>query len=415
MSEYNFDTKKEQVLKLRRSKKIPLIIGAAIAVFLIIVIGVIISIKVYSTETGTSLQEQLDLGNKYLNELNYEQAIIAYETAIEIDPMGVDAYLGLADTYEKQGNYDKTLEVLQLGYENTKSDLILREIERIETLISEGANTQMNPGELELDSEYPVAVPGRVVEGIYHNPYYEYPLSVEDKEYINQIIEQAELGNYEVALDMLDNDRLISIVEMFANGESYINTIVDDKKVHISINLLDNSKVDFIVLPIDSGTGYLFSKRNNTDKTETYGYGECKEGVFWGEYSWKQIVVRILSYENQEESISMQVTEGRATLNNGLFDGETTDLIKINNNSSVSTYVRRFNMGLTEYSDLQEYDSESCTVVWGYMNGEKMQIRQSYSVEEIEELFDTQRYTITSDLMYEDYCEIDGGWRYYYW
>lgn len=415
MSEYNFDTKKEQVLKLRRSKKIPLIIGAAIAVFLIIVIGVIISIKVYSTETGTSLQEQLDLGNKYLNELNYEQAIIAYETAIEIDPMSVDAYLGLADTYEKQGNYDKTLEVLQLGYENTKSDLILREIERIETLISEGANTQMNPGELELDSEYPVAVPGRVVEGIYHNPYYEYPLSVEDKEYINQIIEQAELGNYEVALDMLDNDRLISIVEMFANGESYINTIVDDKKVHISINLLDNSKVDFIVLPIDSGTGYLFSKRNNTDKTETYGYGECKEGVFWGEYSWKQIVVRILSYENQEESISMQVTEGRATLNNGLFDGETTDLIKINNNSSVSTYVRRFNMGLTEYSDLQEYDSESCTVVWGYMNGEKMQIRQSYSVEEIEELFDTQRYTITSDLMYEDYCEIDGGWRYYYW
>lgn len=415
MSEYKCDTKKEQAIKLRRSKKIPLIIGAAVAVFLIIIIGVIISIKVYSTETGTSLQEQLDLGNKYLNELNYEQAIIAYETAIEIDPMSVDAYLGLADTYEKQGNYDKTLEVLQLGYENTKSDLILREIERIETLISEGANTQMNPGELELDSEYPVAVPGRVVEGIYHNPYYEYPLSVEDKEYINQIIEQAELGNYEVALDMLDNDRLISIVEMFANGESYINTIVDDKKVHISINLLDNSKVDFIVLPIDSGTGYLFSKRNNTDKTETYGYGECKEGVFWGEYSWKQIVVRILSYENQEESISMQVTEGRATLNNGLFDGETTDLIKINNNSSVSTYVRRFNMGLTEYSDLQEYDSESCTVVWGYMNGEKMQIRQSYSVEEIEELFDTQRYTITSDLMYEDYCEIDGGWRYYYW
>lgn len=36
--------------------------------------------------SGRRLQEQLRLGEKYLTELDYEQAIAAYRAAIEIDP-----------------------------------------------------------------------------------------------------------------------------------------------------------------------------------------------------------------------------------------------------------------------------------------------------------------------------------------
>ena len=44
-------------------------------------------------------QEQYDLGIRYLNEGNYEEAIIAFTAAIEIDQKNVVAYLGRAEAY----------------------------------------------------------------------------------------------------------------------------------------------------------------------------------------------------------------------------------------------------------------------------------------------------------------------------
>ncbi len=51
-----------------------------------------------SVET-MSVADYLDLGNKYLSEGNYEEAIIAFTAAIDIDPNNTDAYLGRARTY----------------------------------------------------------------------------------------------------------------------------------------------------------------------------------------------------------------------------------------------------------------------------------------------------------------------------
>ena len=44
-------------------------------------------------------QEQYDLGVRFLSEGNYEEAIIAFTAAIEIDPKQPEGYLGLADAY----------------------------------------------------------------------------------------------------------------------------------------------------------------------------------------------------------------------------------------------------------------------------------------------------------------------------
>ena len=44
-------------------------------------------------------QEQYDLGVRYLSEGNYEEAIVAFTAAIEIDPNRKEAYNGLADAY----------------------------------------------------------------------------------------------------------------------------------------------------------------------------------------------------------------------------------------------------------------------------------------------------------------------------
>ena len=49
-------------------------------------------------------QEQYDLGMRYLNDGNYQEAVIAFEAAIEIDPKRSEAYLGAADAYVELGD-----------------------------------------------------------------------------------------------------------------------------------------------------------------------------------------------------------------------------------------------------------------------------------------------------------------------
>ena len=46
-------------------------------------------------------QAKYDLGVRYLSEGKYEEAILAFTAAIEIDPKRAEAFLGRGDTYEK--------------------------------------------------------------------------------------------------------------------------------------------------------------------------------------------------------------------------------------------------------------------------------------------------------------------------
>lgn len=50
-------------------------------------------------------QEQYDLGVRYLSEGNYEEAILAFSAAIEIDPKQAPAYVGRGDAYFAMGDY----------------------------------------------------------------------------------------------------------------------------------------------------------------------------------------------------------------------------------------------------------------------------------------------------------------------
>lgn len=67
----------------------------------------------------SSAQEHIDLGRIYLTELSYEKAVLEFTEAIEIEPLNADAYLGLAEAYAGMGDTEKTIEVLEEGYEKT--------------------------------------------------------------------------------------------------------------------------------------------------------------------------------------------------------------------------------------------------------------------------------------------------------
>ena len=66
-------------------------------------------------EKTPTWQEQYDLGQRYLTEGNYEEAILAFTAAIEIDPKRPEAYLSLADAYEASGDPDAARKTLEDG------------------------------------------------------------------------------------------------------------------------------------------------------------------------------------------------------------------------------------------------------------------------------------------------------------
>lgn len=74
-------------------------------VCLVLCVIALISTVACGQETPT-WQEQYDLGIRYLSEGNYEEAIIAFTAAIEIDPKRPEGYSGLANTYIAMGDYD---------------------------------------------------------------------------------------------------------------------------------------------------------------------------------------------------------------------------------------------------------------------------------------------------------------------
>ena len=59
------------------------------------------------------------MGIRYLNDGDYEEAVIAFTAAIEIDPMQVDTYYALANTYIAQNDFEQAREILVKGVEKT--------------------------------------------------------------------------------------------------------------------------------------------------------------------------------------------------------------------------------------------------------------------------------------------------------
>lgn len=77
-------------------------------------------------------QEQYDLGVRYLSESNCEEAIIAFTAAIEIDSRQAAAYEQLSYAYQEIGDLDRSIEVLQTGYEATGDDGLLERLELLQ-------------------------------------------------------------------------------------------------------------------------------------------------------------------------------------------------------------------------------------------------------------------------------------------
>lgn len=142
------------------------------AVFCFLVLMVLLC----SCKAQPTWQEQYDLGMRYLTESNYEQAILAFTAAIEINPNQAGAYVGradayvgwgdvagenyliqaqndyeqalrlddsiadvylyLAEIYTQQGENEKAIDLLLRGYEITGDERLYQEVKEQQTELS---------------------------------------------------------------------------------------------------------------------------------------------------------------------------------------------------------------------------------------------------------------------------------------
>ena len=144
-----------------------------------LVLAVLLLAACATADRPLTAQELLDLGEKYLLELDYEQALVQFIKLIEIEPMNIRGYLGgtdayvhlaqmqeaedwlakgieatdnknlplvlsgvqkseieayiaLAEAYEAEGWYDKALELLRRVFEETGDEIIGRKLGIVE-------------------------------------------------------------------------------------------------------------------------------------------------------------------------------------------------------------------------------------------------------------------------------------------
>lgn len=100
-------------------------------------------------------QEQYDLGIKYLTEGNYEEAIIAFTAAIDIDPKRPEAYAGLSDAYTSIGDVENAKKALEDGFAATGDEALKNRL---------GEDTPDPSGQEEILDEH-----GRVIRTNYYD------------------------------------------------------------------------------------------------------------------------------------------------------------------------------------------------------------------------------------------------------
>ncbi len=75
--------------------------------------------------------EQLKLGNRYLEEMEYEQAVVAFTKTIEIAPQEVDAYIGTSKAYAALESYRDAVTILDVGYVQTTAFEIMEQGKKV--------------------------------------------------------------------------------------------------------------------------------------------------------------------------------------------------------------------------------------------------------------------------------------------
>ncbi len=105
------------------------------------------------SSTGTTWQEQYDLGMQYLTDGDYEAAIVAFTAAIEIDAKDIQAYTGLIQAYIGTGDYESAVSAAEQGakvLDDSGQDQVDSALEKFTAALLTLGELCLNEGQYEL-------------------------------------------------------------------------------------------------------------------------------------------------------------------------------------------------------------------------------------------------------------------------
>ena len=151
----------------KHTKRIITIAAVLIAVITASIIG---TVAIQATPANR-VKRQLRLAQKYLNELNYEQAVLAYKEAISIDPKCEQAYFAIADIYIKTNEEEKAVEILEQARANIQTELLTAKLDEVRrqtaaaraddgsTVQNNGQNSNQGTSPTQAATEAPTTAP----------------------------------------------------------------------------------------------------------------------------------------------------------------------------------------------------------------------------------------------------------------
>lgn len=239
----------------------------------------------YLNSDGVKVRKQLDLGQKYLNELDYEQAIASYEAVLDIDKENVDAYLGIAEAYVGLEDYEGAVDILKTGYELTANEVIKGRIDEYQKVLDEiAAEEARKKAEEAKRKEEEQRRKERESFAVVLKPIYEAIIS----------------GNIEMAFEQMQGDAYISIASEYSNGE-------------INQPYYNPENVDFEVMK----NGIAIYMSNDIEGIQSFCYcGDFAGGIREGTGDW----LCCASYE-KESANAIYSGEMKNDLPNGNWQG----------------------------------------------------------------------------------------------
>lgn len=124
-------------------KKRIIIIAISAVVLIGAIFGVAALLSNDSVDRPLTVAQLLDLGEKYLLESNYEQALVQFHRVIEIEPMNPRGYTRAAEAYIGLGQLDRAEQILHQGFDMTGD----AEIQRMLDVFQSDPPTQDQPEE----------------------------------------------------------------------------------------------------------------------------------------------------------------------------------------------------------------------------------------------------------------------------
>ena len=247
-------------------------------------------------ETAPTWQEQYDLGIRYLSEGNYEEAIIAFTAAIEIDPKQVDTYAKAAEVYQAMGDLDTAIAILEQGIGATGDPALSEAL----------AQMQRKPwGRAEVQAK---------------------DLDAAQQQCLQDLIAALEQQDRDASLALLQSDMFVSICQLDKYGEG--NIFAEYGKYRLELRT-DETGASIEARP-QSGTGYYhrFAYNDVIGVVDWFASGVCEDWNWNGAYTLDHV-----QYNGSEQRMEFMHEDGQMT--ESLLDG----VVKVTRTTSDGTIV----------------------------------------------------------------------------